>query len=315
VKIAFIFPGQGSQAVGMGMDMAEHFKSARKVFDQANEILGFSLSDMIKNGPEEELKQTINTQPAVVATSIALLEVLREIGMTCDMTAGHSVGEFAALYCAGSLDLESCLKLTRARGQYMNEAGQKYPGSLTAIIGLDLPVVEEICNKASEKGIAVIANLNCPGQIVISGAVEAMKEAGRIAVEMGARKVVPLAVSAAFHSPLMAEAAEKFAKKLDTIKFSDARIPVVSNVSAEPVTDGGQIRELMKVQISSKVLWEKSIIRMVAEGIDSFIEIGHGKVLSGMLRRIDRRIPVSNLGDMKTYESLCRKFELQAVGI
>jgi len=308
MKIAFVFPGQGSQAVGMGIDVAENYESARKIYEKAGEILGFSLMDLIKNGPAEELTRTDNTQPAVVTTSIALMEVLREHGFECQMTAGHSVGEFAALYCSGALSLESCIDLTRARGTYMNEAGEKYPGTMSAIMGLELPQLEEVCQKASEKGVVVVANLNNPGQLVISGSIEGVREAERIALESGAKRVFPLPVSAAFHSPLMDEAAEKLANKLDTVQFSDNLIPVVSNVTAEPVTDGEQMRELMKAQISSRVYWEKSVKRMIDEGIEVFIEIGPGTALAGMIKKIDKKAEVYNFSNMATLQKILEKF-------
>jgi [acyl-carrier-protein] S-malonyltransferase len=307
-KIAFIFPGQGSQAVGMGMDAADKFPAAKKVFDTADRVLGFSISGLIRQGPEEELKLTINTQPAVVATSIALLEVLRERGIECLATAGHSVGEFAALYCAGVLTLEDCFGLTRARGEYMHESGEKYPGTLAAVIGLDTDKLEEVCRRVSEEtGIVVVANLNCPGQTVISGELKAIEKAGEKALEAGASRVMPLPVSAAFHSPLMDEAAEKLARKLDSVEFSDVRFPVYANVTGEPVTSGEQIRELMKKQITSRVSWEKSIRRMMEDGISEFVEIGPGNALAGMLRRIDRKLSVHNCSSVDSLEKVLEK--------
>ncbi|MCD4784978.1 MAG: ACP S-malonyltransferase [Candidatus Eremiobacteraeota bacterium] len=313
MKLAFIFPGQGSQKVGMGLEIAGKFPCVREIYDKADEVLGFSISKLIKEGPVEKLKQTVNTQPAVVVTSIAFLEVLREKGLDCEITAGHSVGEFTALYCAGVLSFEDCLKVTRARGEYMQEAGIRHPGTMSAIIGLEVPAIEGICEKAGKSGVVVVANLNCPGQVVISGSIESVKEVGNIAIEQGAKKVIPLAVSAAFHSPLMDEAAGKLAQKLDEVKFLDARIPVVSNVSAEPVTNGEEIRDLMKKQISSRVMWEKSIKKMQSLGIETFIEIGPGKALSGMMRRIDRKAPMLNLEDIKSYENLINKLNLTPV--
>ncbi len=312
---AFIFPGQGAQEVGMGLDIAEKFESAGKIYKRANEILGFSLSDLIKNGPAEELKKTVNTQPAVVVTSIAIMEALREAGVRCDMTAGHSVGEFAALYCAGVLTLEDCIDLTRSRGEYMHEAGEKYPGTMSALLGVDVETASEISRKASEKGVVVVANLNSPGQVVISGSIEAVEEAGRIAPEMGAKKVVLLPVSAAFHSPLMDEAAEKLSEKLDRVHFSDAVIPVIANVTGKPVTNGKEIRELMKVQISSQVLWEKSIRYMMESGIESYLEIGPGKALSGMLKKIERKLQVYNVNNLASYTKVTEILGLEPVNV
>lgn len=309
MRCAFIFPGQGAQVVGMGVDVAANFEVARNIFQEADRCLGFSLTDIIREGPEEVLKQTGNTQPAIVATSIAMFEVLREKGYKFELTAGHSVGEFSALYAAGVLSLDSCLDLTRARGEYMQEAGEKFPGTLAAVIGLEVPVVEGICKEASSQGIVVVANLNCPGQVVISGDIKAVEEAGRICSERGAKKVIPLAVSAAFHSPLMDEAAARLAEKLDKVEFSDAKIPIVSNVTAEPVSDGDRIRSLMKRQISSRVLWEKSMRHMLSEGIDTFVEVGPGNALAGMLKRIERKTPVFNFNDMKTLEKLTEKLD------
>ncbi len=306
MKVAFLFPGQGAQQVGMGMDVAEKYDVARDVFNKADEVLGFSISKLIKEGPPEELKQTINTQPAIVTTSIALLEVLKSYGIECGAVAGHSVGEYAALYGAGVLDLESCVKVTRARGEYMHEAGGKNPGTLYAIIGLDEDTVQKICDNVD--GLVVIANLNCPGQIVISGEVKAVEEAGRKAEELGARKVVPLAVSAAFHSPLMEEAASKLAQVLDSVNFADAKVPVYSNVSAEPVKSGEKLRELMKRQIISQVLWEKAMRNMIADGFDTFIEIGPGRTLAGMMRRIDRKVKVYNFNNVSSLDKILKEF-------
>lgn len=310
-KIAFVFPGQGSQQIGMGIDVAEKYPAAAKVFETADKALGISLSGLVKNGPEEELKQTVNTQPAVVAASLAMMEALRgEGGFDCQVTAGHSVGEYAALYCAGVLSLEDTLALTRARGQYMNDAGTRHPGTMSAIIGLDRDKLEEVCRQASNGGeVAVVANLNCPGQLVISGSLKGVAEAGRLAQEAGAGKVVPLQVSAAFHSPLMDEAAAELAKKLDTVSFKKGRIPVYNNVTGEPVTDPEQIRSLLKKQITSQVRWEESIARMIADGVDIFVEIGPGKALAGMIKKINRQAVIHNVGDVASLEKLLEKIK------
>jgi len=307
-RTAFLFPGQGSQTVGMGMDVASSFPAARRVFEVADRILGFSLSNLIKQGPEEELKQTINTQPAIITTSIAILEVLLENGIEPNAVAGHSIGEYAALYCAGVLSMEDCISLARSRGEYMHEAGLRYPGSLSAVIGLDTEKVEEICKNASSEGIVVVANLNCPAQIVISGELGALEKAGRLALEAGAMKVIPLTVSAAFHSPLMNEAAEKLSAKLDSVKFNDARVPVYCNVTAEPIKSGEEIRSLMKKQITSQVLWEKIIRKMLADGMETFFEVGPGTALAGMMKRIDRKVPVEGASSLATVEKIIKKY-------
>ncbi|MFP4497856.1 MAG: ACP S-malonyltransferase [Vulcanimicrobiota bacterium] len=316
-KLAFVFPGQGSQTVGMGMDVAEKYPAAEKIFKTADKVLGFSLADMIKNGPEEDLKITVNTQPAIVTTSIALLEVLRGQGFTCNATAGHSIGEYSALYCAGVLTLEDALMLTRARGEYMNEAGEDNPGTLAAIIGVDKEKMEEICHKtASETGeTVVVANINCPGQIVISGNHQSVEKAGEMASEAGAKKVIPLAVSAAFHSPLMNKAADKLAKKLNKVTFSDAKIPVYSNVTGTMVTDGDKLRDLMKQQIISQVQWEKSVNMMKSDGIDTFVEIGPGKALAGMIKRIDRKADVHNFNGLAALDRIMKKIGPEMVAI
>lgn len=308
-RTAFLFPGQGSQEVGMGQDIAGEFKKAKEIFDRADQVLGFSLSGLIKEGPAEELKKTINTQPAVVATSIAIMEVLREEGVRPYITAGHSVGEFTALYCAGVISLEDCILLTRARGEFMHQAGEKYPGTLSAIIGMDLPSVEELCNNSREADVLEVANLNCPGQIVISGSIEAIARAEKMAAEKGV-KTVSLKVSAAFHSPLMNEACEKLANRLDQVEFRDAVIPLVSNVTAQLERDGQKIRELMKKQIISRVLWEESIRTMQKEGVEEFIEIGPGKALAGMLKKIDRKINVVNVNDIKSLSRILDKVKV-----
>ncbi len=307
--MAFLFPGQGAQAVGMGIDLFEQFPEAEKVFETADRVLGFSITDLVRNGPAEELKLTVNTQPAVVTASIAMLEALKSRGYSCEATAGHSVGEYTALYCAGVLSMEDAISLTRSRGEYMHQAGEEKPGTLSAVIGLDLAVVENICHRASDRGVCVVANINCPGQVVISGDMAGVEEAGRLATEAGASRVIPLEVSAAFHSPLMEEAARKLSQRLDQVKFSDAKIPVYCNIDGTARTEGNAIRELMKKQITSRVLWEKSIGAMMSDGIDKFIEIGPGKTLAGMLKRIDRKTAVFNFNTASSLDKLEKQME------
>jgi len=308
-KSVFVFPGQGSQKIGMGIDLSKKSQKAAEIFKIADEILGFSISKMIEEGPEDVLRLTKNTQPAVVAASIAILEAFREKGGRCQATAGHSVGEFTALYCAGVLTLQDCLTLTRARGEYMHRAGKENPGTLHAIIGMDAEKVDKICKSISGDGTVVVANINCPGQVVISGDYKSIEKAGILLLEAGARKIVPLSVSAAFHSPLMDKAAVKLALKLDEVKFSDASVPVYSNVTGEPVIKGETLRELMKKQITSQVLWDKSIRSMISDGIDGFIEIGPGKALCGMIKRIDRKSTLFNIHDLGSFEKMANQME------
>ncbi|NOY05259.1 MAG: ACP S-malonyltransferase [Chlorobi bacterium] len=298
VKTAFVFPGQGSQYVGMGKDLVQHVAAAAEVFERANAILGFDLRRICFEGPLEELKQTWITQPAIFVHSAAVLAV---ISTRPDMAAGHSLGEYTALYCAGALEFEEALKLVKRRGELMYEAGKRNPGTMAAIIGMPQEAVEEICRDASRAGLVQAANFNSPGQVVISGSVEGVHRAMEIARERGARLVKELVVSGAFHSPLMSYAVEHFSEELEQADVREAEIPVYSNVTAAPVRSAGEIRRLLLDQLTRPVLWEKSIRAMAADGAGRVVEIGPGKVLQGLTVRIDRAIEVSGLD---TYESI-----------
>lgn len=296
MKKAFIFPGQASQFVGMGKDLYEEFETARKIFDQAEEILDFDLKKVCFEGPEEELKLTYITQPAIFVHSLAVYSLLKEKGITAQGVAGHSLGEYSALVAAGSLTFEDGLKLVQIRGRLMYESGKKNPGTMAAIIGLSEEQVNELCRRLAPRGIIQPANFNSPGQIAISGEVELIQDALQVAKEMGAKKAVELVVSGAFHSPLMDDARAGLQEALEKTEFKNAEVPVYSNVTAKPVTDREEIRQLLFKQLTSPVLWQKSMENMIADGFDQFYEIGPGKVLCGLLKRINRQVPCQPIG-------------------
>jgi len=302
-KTAFVFPGQGAQYVGMGKDLYDQFPEAREVFDAADSILRFPLSKLCFEGPEEELVLTANTQPALFVTSIACLRLLEKHDIKPDVTAGHSIGEYAALVAAGVLEFEDALPLVRKRGELMQEASRKRPGTMAAIIGLDADEVELACSRADDIGTVDVANYNSPGQVVISGEVKAVEAASQYAKEMGARKVIPLSVSGAFHSRLMADAAEKLAIELNLACFDNADIPVVVNVTADFVYDVDEIRDCLERQIAGSVRWQESVARMVDDGVTLFVELGAGKVLSGLIKRIADSVEVANISDVQSCEA------------
>lgn len=299
-KTAFVFPGQGAQVVGMGKDAYEGHAVARERFDQADQALGFPLTELIFRGPEHELKQTSNTQPALLATSIALYEAFKSQGLEPDYVAGHSLGEYSALVVAGVLEYEAALKLVRKRGIFMEEAVPAGQGSMAAVLGADTERLNALCAQISaEKAVVEMANYNCPGQIVVSGAVAGVDELmRRAAEEAGARRVVPLEVSGPFHSSLMGPAADRLQAELVGVEMKSARYPLVANVTAEPVTDAEEIRSLLVKQVRSPVLWEQSVRWLLENGVDTFVEIGAGKVLAGLVRKIDRKANIISVNDL-----------------
>ncbi|HEX9039093.1 MAG TPA: ACP S-malonyltransferase [Ktedonobacterales bacterium] len=313
--VAFLFPGQGSQAVGMGADVYRASPAARAIYDTADAALGFAISTMCFAGPEDALRETVNTQPALVTTSLALLAALQEAAgaegeqslgapLTPTFVAGHSVGEYAALAAAGALDVAATVRLARERGRLMHEEGSAIPSGMAAVLGMDAPALEQVCAEATERaraaltpaeadahpgaGRVVLANDNAPGQIVISGERQALEVAMELAKARGARRVVPLAVSGAFHSPVMAPAADGLARAVDAAPIRDAAVPIISNISATPLTAAADIRRELALQIVSPVQWTRSIEWLTSQGVTLFVEIGAGQVLSGLVKRIAR---------------------------
>jgi [acyl-carrier-protein] S-malonyltransferase len=302
---AFVFPGQGSQYAGMGKDLAENFSQARHAFEEANDALGMDLAKLCFDGPEEDLKLTANTQPAIVTTSIAALRVMQEeAGLVPDYVAGHSLGEYAALVCAGALSFEDAVRTVRQRGNFMQDAVPVGVGTMAAIIGLDAQVVDEVCDEVAQQEVVAPANYNSPGQIVIAGHVAAVERAMALAKERGAKRALPLPVSAPFHCRLMEPAARQLEAVLGEVSVSDLTCPVISNVEATPNRKAGAVRDLLVKQVYSPVRWEESVRTMTAEGVDRFIEIGPGKVLSGLIKRIARGSKIQNIGtvdDLKSF--------------
>lgn len=314
-KLAFIFPGQGSQSIGMGKDLYENFESAKKVFDEADKVLGKSISNICFEGPDEDLKQTINTQPAILTTSIAALETLKsKLNIKPSFVAGHSLGEYCALYESGVLTLENTLKLIAKRAQTMsNSKGGQKSGTMAAVLGLDDEKVQECLKEASNAGYVAVANYNCPGQIVITGEEEAMKKASELLSAAGAKRVMPLAVSGAFHSELMKGASEEFAAYLEGFELNDASIPVITNVDAELTTKAEDFKTKMPQQIYSSVYWTQTIQKMIKEGVNTFVEIGPGKVLAGLNKKINAEVTTYNVFDKASLEACVEAINLQLV--
>lgn len=300
-KIAFIFPGQGAQIVGMGKDLYENYESAKKIFDSANEVLGKSITKLCFEGPEEDLKQTINTQPSIVTMSIAALEAFKSLlNIKPNFTAGHSLGEYCAMYCSGVMDLETTLKAIQKRADLMS---QVKGGSMAAIINAPAGSIEKALEEASKVGYVDVANYNSPVQVVLTGEENAITKAGEILLEAGAKRVVPLAVSGAFHSKFLENASKDFAVYISDADLSSASIPVVTNVDAAATISAQDFRNKMPRQICSSVHWTQTIENMIQNGVDTFIEIGPGKILAGLNKKINAEITTYNIYDKESLEN------------
>jgi [acyl-carrier-protein] S-malonyltransferase len=302
MKLAFLFPGQGAQKVGMGQALAAAHAEARAAFETADRVLGFPLARLCWEGPLAELTESKNAQPALLTHSVAALRLVRAAGLKPQWTAGHSLGEYSACVAAGALDFEDALRLTRRRGELMTRAGRERPGTMAAILGLPGEAVEAICRDASVGGVVVAANLNAPGQVVVSGEPEAVERACVLANERGARRAIRLEVSGAFHSPLMAAAADELAAAIESAPIRDAECPILPNVRAEPVVSAAEIRAALTAQLLGAVRWEDTMRRLLAEGA-AFLELGTGTVLRGLLRSADKQARSWNVEDPDSLQS------------
>lgn len=304
-KIAFVFPGQGSQKVGMGKELTEKYTQSKQFFQEADAALGFSLSELIEEGPQEDLTLTYHAQPALLTIGSMIASRLKEEGIEPAYTAGHSLGEYTALVASGVMSFEEGVVAVHKRGLYMNEAVPAGVGAMAAILGLDAEAVSVVTEKITAEGDAVQpANLNCPGQIVISGTKAGVEKACDALKEAGARRAIPLDVSGPFHSSLMEPAAEKLQETLDNIAMKDAKTPIVANVNAEIVENSNQLKALLVEQLYSPVRWEDSVRTMLDNGVTHFIECGPGKVLSGLIKKIDRKATVLSVYDEKTLQEV-----------
>jgi [acyl-carrier-protein] S-malonyltransferase len=314
MSLAFVFPGQGSQQVGMGRALGEAFAESREVFAEADAALGFSLSALCFEGPEAELQLTANTQPAILATSIAALRPLVARGVRPDWVAGHSLGEYSALVAAGSLPLADALRTVRRRGQYMQQAVRVGTGAMAAILGLDLATIEAACREAAQGEVVSPANVNSPGQVVIAGHKGAVERASALCKAKGAKRAVPLPVSAPFHCALMQPAQERLAPELAALAFSDPVPPLVNNVDAEVIRDGAACRAGLVRQVSGSVRWQESVERLVREGVTSFVEVGPGSVLSGLVRKIAKGARILNVDAPDSLEATLAALRAGAEG-
>ena len=312
-KLAFIFPGQGAQVVGMGKDLYEHYPAAKKVFDTADEVLGKKVTKMCFEGPEEDLKQTINTQPAIVTMSIAALEAFKsKLNVTPHFTAGHSLGEYCAMFCSGVMDLKTTLKAIQKRAALMNKVNK---GKMAAVLNAPEGSIEKALKEASSEGYIDVANYNSPVQVVLTGDDKAIDKAGELLTQAGARRFVPLAVSGAFHSKYLNEASAEFGQFVKDLDITSASVPVVTNVDASATIAAEDFRNKMPRQISSSVHWTQTIENMIKNGVDTFIEFGPGKVLAGLNKKINPEVKTYNIFDKDSLETTVQALEADTVKI
>ncbi|MFB3813576.1 MAG: ACP S-malonyltransferase [Terriglobales bacterium] len=304
MTIAFLFPGQGSQSVGMGKELANLYPVARQTFEEADAALGFKLSQLCFEGPEDQLKLTENTQPAILTMSTAVFRVLREKGHGCQFAAGHSLGEYSAHVAAGTIVFADAVRTVRNRGRYMQEAVPVGQGAMAAILGLGLDVVQQVCDEAAQGEVVQPANINSPDQIVISGTKAAVERAAELAKKRGAKRAIMLAVSAPFHCALMQPAQDRLAADVRALTFRDPEFPVIKNIDALPVTTGEGARDALIRQVTGAVRWERSMRTLIESGVDMFVEVGPGKVLSGLMRQIDRSKTALNAEDQASVNKL-----------
>ena len=314
MKLAFLFPGQGAQAVGMGKALAEAHPAAREVFDTADRVLGAGFTRLLWEGPEDELRKTVNAQPALLTHSVAALRLLENAGLAPVVSAGHSLGEYSACVAAGAITFEDALRLVRTRGELMYRAGIEKPGTMAAILGLDGPAVEAVCAEAAVAGVVRAANFNAPGQVVISGEIPAVEKACEVAKAKGARRAIRLEVSGAFHSPLMASAAAGLQEALAKTAIRDGKTPVIANVSARPVRTAAEIRAALEAQLLGAVRWQESLSAMLASGVEGFVEVGTGKVLRGLLRTLDKEAASWNVEDPASLTATLEALGVRAAG-
>jgi [acyl-carrier-protein] S-malonyltransferase len=311
-KVAFVFPGQGSQEVGMGKDMYEAYPAVKKLFDEADEALGYSLTKLMFEGPAEELTKTENAQPALLLNSVAINMVLKEEGITPSMTAGHSLGEYSALVSSGALEPIEAVKLVNTRGKLMEEAYPTGKGTMAAVLGLSQEAIQEVIQDFDGELAVDLANINCPGQIVISGTKDGVEQASQKLSEAGAKRVLPLNVSGPFHSRLMKPASNDFASYLSEVNVKDAEVPVYANVTASAVKDASTIEKLLVEQLYSPVRFQQILEAFVEEDVEAIVEIGHGKVLSGLVRKVKRRMKTFNVQDPDTTQAFIEWYKEEA---